>query len=381
MKYNIAFVIPEKFSWTGEMNYFSSILKALDSYNSEKVNFIIFCGKNNKKFVEQNNFKNIDVIFSSIFDKNSFFNLINKFFFLLFGYYNFYLYFFLKYKKINFISHYRPVFGFKNIVWFPDFQHLYLKKLFNSPDIKFRDNLYFDYIKYGNIHLVSSNDSKKDLIKFNKSKQNNSLNIFVLNFVPNIEFDKIISFKKLVKLYNLNKKYIYIPNQFWIHKNHFLILKCINLLKNKKKKFQFIFTGSHKDYRNQKYFDSICQFISKKKLKKYIKYLKEVPYNHVISLMYNCNMFINPSLFEGWSTTVEEAKAFEKKMLISNIPVHKEQKNHNTVLFDRYDENDLLKKLIKIKSTRKKKINFLKKKHLINQKLFAKKYIEIITQH
>ena len=381
MKYNIAFVIPDSFSWTGEINYFSSILNALDYYNSKKVNIIIFCGKNNKKFIKQNRFKNINVIYSSIFEKNSFFNLINKIFFFLFGYYNLYLYLFLKSKKIDFISHYRPVFGFKNIVWFPDFQHLYLKKLFNSSDIRYRDNLYFNYIKYGDIHLVSSKDSKKDLVKFNKKKLNNSLNVSVLNFVPEINFDKLIPFKKIIKLYKLNKKYIYVPNQFWIHKNHFLILKCINLLKKQKKYFQFIFTGSHKDYRNRRHFNNINEYISQNKLNKYIKYLKEVPYNHVMSLMYNCSIFINPSLFEGWSTTVEEAKAFEKKILISNISVHKEQKNNNSILFDKNDEKDLLKKIIKIKNTRKKKINYLKKKHLIKQKIFAKKYIEIIAQN
>ena len=157
-----------------------------------------------------------------------------------------------------------------------------------------------------------------------------------------------------------------------------MILKCINLLKKQKKYFQFIFTGSHKDYRNRRHFNNINEYISQNKLNKYIKYLKEVPYNHVMSLMYNCSIFINPSLFEGWSTTVEEAKAFEKKILISNISVHKEQKNNNSILFDKNDEKDLLKKIIKIKNTRKKKINYLKKKHLIKQKIFSKKYIEII---
>ena len=34
---------------------------------------------------------------------------------------------------------------------------------------------------------------------------------------------------------------------------------------------------------------------------------------------------LQPSLFEGWSTTVEEAKSIGKTILLSDIPVHREQ--------------------------------------------------------
>ena len=34
---------------------------------------------------------------------------------------------------------------------------------------------------------------------------------------------------------------------------------------------------------------------------------------------------INPSYFEGWSTSVEEAKSLGKRVILSDIPVHREQ--------------------------------------------------------
>jgi hypothetical protein len=34
---------------------------------------------------------------------------------------------------------------------------------------------------------------------------------------------------------------------------------------------------------------------------------------------------VNPSRFEGWSTTVEEAKSLGKRVLVSDIAVHREQ--------------------------------------------------------
>ena len=43
------------------------------------------------------------------------------------------------------------------------------------------------------------------------------------------------------------------------------------------------------------------------------------------SLMLNAVALINPSSFEGWSTTVEESKSLGLPIILSDIPVHLEQ--------------------------------------------------------
>lgn len=43
------------------------------------------------------------------------------------------------------------------------------------------------------------------------------------------------------------------------------------------------------------------------------------------TLMKHAIAIINPSLFEGGSTTVEEAKSLLKVIILSGIPVHREQ--------------------------------------------------------
>ncbi len=50
---------------------------------------------------------------------------------------------------------------------------------------------------------------------------------------------------------------------------------------------------------------------------------------------------INPSLFEGWSTTVEEAKAIGAPMILSNLAVHREQAGERAIYFDPHDPADL----------------------------------------
>ena len=42
---------------------------------------------------------------------------------------------------------------------------------------------------------------------------------------------------------------------------------------------------------------------------------------------------IQPSLFEGWSTVVEDARVLGKTILLSDISVHKEQNSPSTIFF------------------------------------------------
>ena len=42
---------------------------------------------------------------------------------------------------------------------------------------------------------------------------------------------------------------------------------------------------------------------------------------------------VQPSLFEGWSTVVEDAKALNKLLIVSNIEVHKEQLQNSAAIF------------------------------------------------
>jgi glycosyltransferase involved in cell wall biosynthesis len=50
-----------------------------------------------------------------------------------------------------------------------------------------------------------------------------------------------------------------------------------------------------------------------------------IPLDHVYALLRSSTALINPSRFEGWSTTVEEAKSFGVPMILSDLEVHREQ--------------------------------------------------------
>jgi hypothetical protein len=46
---------------------------------------------------------------------------------------------------------------------------------------------------------------------------------------------------------------------------------------------------------------------------------------------------LNPSLFEGWRTTVEEGKSLAVRMLLSDLAVHREQVDGRGEFFDPHD--------------------------------------------
>ena len=63
------------------------------------------------------------------------------------------------------------------------------------------------------------------------------------------------------------------------------------------------------------------------------KVLGLVSYADLMALMWHSVAVINPSRFEGWSTTVEEAKSLGVPVIASDIVVHREQKPPAGVYF------------------------------------------------
>ena len=77
-----------------------------------------------------------------------------------------------------------------------------------------------------------------------------------------------------------------------------------------------------------------------------------VDHRHVYSLIRQSICVCNPSLFEGWSTPVEEAKSMGKSILLSKIFCSLEQSPPGATYFDRdFSERDLSEKLSEIWSS------------------------------
>ena len=93
-------------------------------------------------------------------------------------------------------------------------------------------------------------------------------------------------------------------------------------------------SGREEDYRHPEHFAGLQALVSAYGLTHNFRFLGIVPRPHVFALMRVCTALINPSLSEGWSTPVEEAKSLGVPMLLSDLRVHREQAGDCACYFD-----------------------------------------------
>ena len=227
--------------------------------------------------------------------------------------------------------------GCKAISWIPDFQQECLSDMFSAEEIDARRKERREIIENNLPLILSSNDSLNSFHKYYNFKKKNE---YVMHFVSYIEPEicamsaeaESITLKK----YDLKgKKYVYIANQFWKHKNHIIVLEAINYLNNIfSTKLIFVFTGKMSDYRNPEYIEDLKKVFYPLEKEGIAINLGFVERMEQLIIMKNAEFLIQPSLFEGWGTVLEDAKVLDKTVLLSDIPVHMEQKNDKCILFD-----------------------------------------------
>jgi glycosyltransferase involved in cell wall biosynthesis len=212
------------------------------------------------------------------------------------------------------------------VSWMPDFQHRYMPEMFGRLNWWRRELGFQMQVRAGRTIMVSSNAACDDLEGFYPSAKGRS---HVVRFA--IDLDQAPSLERGAHIrttYHLPERFFFLPNQFWCHKNHGVIFEALGLLRAAGGLADIppvVLTGHPKDPRNPTYFDDLMERARALKVAEHIRYLGLLPYDHVLSLNASCHAMINPSRFEGWSTSIEEAKAFATPLVLADIPIHREQ--------------------------------------------------------
>jgi glycosyltransferase involved in cell wall biosynthesis len=372
---NIGFVLRDP-NWHGGINYLRSLTSALNLVKSKNINQILFV-PSQSNMGNLRNFE-IKIIKSKLFNDS----LINKIILKLTDFIfkkNIILELYFKYHRINILSHtnYTKLLDIKLIGWIGDFQYLHLKNFFGKISIKRNIALHTDLAKFADQVIVSCNYS---LVDFNNYHYVYKNKVNVLKFVPTvIKPSNLLSLKELKKRFHINEDFYFIPNQFWKHKNHLCLLKAIKYLNSNHIYPNFVFTGKMDDHRNNEYVQKIKKKIDNLSSKK-VQYLGEISYLEVCSLMFRCKAVINPSFFEGWSTSVEEAKIYNKICILSKIPTHIEQKPNRSIYFNPSNPIELAKAILKTEKMNIRLIKFNNKNYITKRKKFGFEYLNIIKK-
>ena len=333
--------------WMGGLNYFKNLLFAINSIEEKELEVFVFVGKKIDIKTKRMFQEYATVIEDSMFDRKSIKWFLSKIEQKIFKT-NILLENILKKHNIQILSHasITNLKTIKTINWIPDFQHIHLPQMFSEKEIQNRNNNFLKLIRDSDLIVFSSFDALKDMKKFAPNYEDKAR---VLQFVsqPNSRYFELDEHDKslLLQKYEIKDDFFYIPNQFWKHKNHMMIFEAINELKKDGVEINIVCTGYLGDYRNKTYIDDIRRIVKLNNLEDNIKLLGLVDYEDVFALIKFSKAVINPSLFEGWSSTVEECKSVGKNMILSDLDVHKEQ-YPNAVFFKR-DSIKSLKEVLK----------------------------------
>jgi len=281
-------------------------------------------------------------------------------------------------KKIKNLYPINPSINTSNIdgffFWIPDFQEWYLPDFFSKKEIQYRKDSQQYLVNKKYPIVFSSNNALEDFDKFYPNNKNKKE---VLRFVSMVDENySSIEISELKKKYSIEDDYFIVPNQFWKHKNHKIVLEAAKVMKQRGDKFLFVFTGKEYDYRNPDYTLSLKREIKESGLEENFCFLGFIDRVEQLQLMKNSIAIIQPSLFEGWSTVVEDTKALNHVILLSDLPLHREQIKDNCIFFNPADSIELADKLLFAMNNNFRTSNFDMKK---DQLYFAKKVISIFN--
>jgi glycosyltransferase involved in cell wall biosynthesis len=238
---------------------------------------------------------------------------------------------------------------FPAIAWFPDFQHRLLPHLFSRSAYWRRDLGFRVQITSGRHIMLSSASALGDLKRFYPGISNG---VSVVRFAtePPVSLLATNPFD-VIAHYGLPPRYFYLPNQFWRHKNHQIVIDALDLLKRRGGDVVVAASGSTQDSRESGLFERTMSQVRSRGLEMNFKHLGMVPLDHVYALLRASMALINPSECEGWSTTVEEAKSFGVPMILSDIDVHREQTEGSARYFGIHDSEVLADQMSQVVQT------------------------------
>lgn len=235
--------------------------------------------------------------------------------------------------------------GVKTIGWIPDFQHVYLPQYYTEAERRNREDVFRSLAERADAVLLSSRTA---LAHFSAFAPGYVHKVRVVSFPSLFAFEPPCGDPSgSARHYNLPEKFALVANQFWVHKNHEIVVKALSLLRRMGTRMPVVMTGlpaDHRDPSNQR-LSRLLQEVAKNDLGGQVTFLGEIPREDLIDLMRTAAMIIQPSRFEGWSTVVQDAKALGRPLLCSDIPVHREQ-SPSAMGFFPCDEPEILADLL-----------------------------------
>jgi glycosyltransferase involved in cell wall biosynthesis len=196
------------------------------------------------------------------------------------------------------------------VVYIPDFQHEYFPSFFSESERELRRFHYAVEAATASALWFPSQSVASDARRF-------------LPQLPSLQLQQYFPLLRgqAERPALTPEKIILCVSQYWKHKNVERLLEAWELLGARRQDFQLVLVG--------KGFSALTS-----SPKPSVKVLDSVSDEDLFALYHRAYAFVLPSLFEGWSTPVEEAIAAGLPLMLSDIAVLKEQAPQGSLFFN-----------------------------------------------
>jgi glycosyltransferase involved in cell wall biosynthesis len=364
--------------WTGGLYYIINIVHALKSLPKEKQPWITLFYKRDFEltFLKEVNYPFIDFVDAtrkySVFER-----VVNKICYLFSK-----RLFFPKKFRSTIVDVIYPNAGFhkelaaiqNQLWWIPDFQEKYYPDFFTLEELTQR-NEWQGKLAANKTNIVFS--SQNALNDFKNFFPQSAARLHLVRFaVSHSTIDFEVTYKECSKIYNLPQKYFLVANQLWKHKNHSLVIEAMEPLSKSDSSIRIVFTGKESDYRDPNYPVRLKEKISEKGLQNNFLWLGFIPKDHMLTIMNYAHAVIQPSLFEGWSTVIEDGKSLGKQIIASDFPVHVEQLGDKGLFFQKNSAGELALQMKIVWAESRKSISYDYESDVIR---FGRDFLDVAT--
>jgi glycosyltransferase involved in cell wall biosynthesis len=207
--------------------------------------------------------------------------------------------------------------------WIPDLQHFHLPEYFSEREAAERTELFGRMSERARLLVVSSETAARELEERFPAARG-KMRVLRFTTVPH-EGWTIGEPSDTARRYGVARPYLILPNQLWVHKNHLTVFEAMRRLRATGVDAPLVCTGLAQDYRHPDHPVRLREFIERHELSDQVLMLGVVPRSDYAQLLRGASAVVQPSRFEGWSSTVEDARALGKRLVLSDIPAHREQ--------------------------------------------------------
>lgn len=314
---------------TFEVNFIDSLLK----YETNHEIYVYYDSKGGNAFESTDRVKFINLrkeakgfYFIPCVKKNIFSRLVEK-------------------DKIDFVYYCTPKFApcekpYAFTVW--DLGHRvapYFPEVSRKRQFFKREEMYNNALPRASKIVIGTNDGKNDICTYYNISSNK---VEIIEMPTPMDVFNLKEDDSILDKLNLEKNgYIYYPAQFWAHKNHYMLVQTLKLLKDKGSNLKLVFTGS-----NQGNMDYIKAQVKELNLENEVIFAGFVTRNELISLYKNAFGLTYASLLGPDNIPPLEAMAVGCPVFISNLQGHVDQLGTRAVFFDPMNPEDLAEKIL-----------------------------------